>query len=140
MKQNILLKLRTTQTDGEATEETELSTEGTIEEQDGEFHIRYEESEATGFDGCVTEITVCKNEWVSIIRTGEFHQDLMLEVGKKHHSIYHTPFGEAKIGVFAHKIENHLKEAGGTLYFKYTLDVDAAYLSDNEIDIEVLPL
>ena len=135
MKQQIQLKLRSVLfADGERTE-TELLTDGTMEQAEGKFIISYEDSDATGFEGATTTITAEDDSFVSITRTGTANSNLVIETGKKHHCLYGTPFGDITVGVFTHKIENDLSEKGGSLYLKYTIDVNSAYMSDNEIYI-----
>lgn len=136
MKQQIQLKLRSVLfADGERTE-TELLTEGTMEQAEGKFILSYEDSDATGFEGATTTITAENDSFVSITRTGTANSNLVIETGKKHHCLYGTPYGDITVGVFTHNIENDLSENGGNLYLKYTIDVNSAYMSDNEIYIE----
>lgn len=136
MKQQIQLKLRSVLYADEERTETELLTEGTMEQADGKFILSYEDSDATGFEGAITTITAENDSVVSIVRTGTANSNLVIETGKKHHCLYGTPYGDITVGVFTHKIENDLSENGGKLYLKYTIDVNSAYMSDNEIYIE----
>ena len=41
------------------------------------------------------------------------------------------------LGISASKIINRLTENGGDLYFKYTIDANSAFLSENEIYFNV---
>ena len=68
----------------------------------------------------------------SIIRKGTANSVLSLEVGRKHYCQYGTPYGDMRIGVYTHAIDNTISE-NGRLYLKYTLDLNSSYLSDNEI-------
>lgn len=139
MKQRIQLKLRSVlEADDERTE-TELLTDGTIEKNGSSFVISYEESDATGFDGATTTITADGEKVVSILRRGTANSNLVIETGKKHYCLYGTPYGELTVGIFTHKISNTLFENGGSLYLKYTIDVNSAYMSDNEIYLDVYP-
>ncbi|MBQ8514572.1 MAG: DUF1934 domain-containing protein [Ruminococcus sp.] len=133
----ISLKLRSVQTSEDERSETELMTEGTFEKADGVWKITYEDSDATGFEGAVTTITADGTELVSIVRSGSANSNLVIESGKKHYCLYGTPFGDITVGIFTHKIENSLSENGGSLYLKYTLDVNSAFMSDNEIYLDV---
>lgn len=136
-KINVNIVLRSVQRNEEDENETELRTEGTYMKKDDEWHVIYEESEATGFEGSTTDITVKGNRLVSIVRTGTANSNLMIETGKKHYTLYETPFGDITVGIFTHKIESHLTENGGQLYLRYTLDANASFLSDNEIFLEI---
>lgn len=117
--------------------ETELITSGTFRKKDDKFIISYKDSEATGFDGSTTEITVIGNRLASIIRKGSSSSDLVIEPGRKHHCHYETPYGGMMIGIYTHTIENKLDKSGGSLYMKYTLDINSSYMSDNEIIMNI---
>lgn len=137
MKQHIQLKLRSVlEAEGERSE-TELLTDGTMEQVDGKFIVSYEDSDATGFEGATTTITAEGSSIVSIVRTCTANSNLVIETGKKHYCLYGTPYGDITVGIFTHKIENSLSENGGSLYLKYTIDVNSAYMSDNEIYLDI---
>lgn len=136
MKKQIQMKMRSViSADGESNE-TELLTDGVMEQADGKFIISYEDSDATGFEGSVTTITAEGNELVSIIRSGTANSNLVIETGKKHFCLYGTPYGDITVGIFTHKIDNSLTPEGGSLYLKYTVDVNSAFMSDNEIYLD----
>ena len=63
---------------------------------------------------------------------------VVIETGKKHYCLYGTPFGDMTLGIYTNKIEDNLSPQGGRLYLRYTLDVNASFLSDNEIYLEVV--
>lgn len=117
--------------------ETELLTKGFYSMKDDSFSISYEDSDATGFNGSVTEISVKSDKYASVIRTGSSDSDLIIETGKKHHCQYQTPYGSMDIGIYTHYIKNNLDENGGRLHMKYTLDINSTYMSDNEIIVNV---
>ena len=133
MEKEVLIKLTSIQTVDKESTETELITSGTIEEKDGEYIIRYNESEATGFEGSQTILTVKNSDWVSIERRGKAYSNLIIEMDTKHHCHYGTPFGDFTVGIFAHSIINELSDCKGKLYLKYTIDINSSYVSDNEI-------
>ncbi|MDE6021447.1 MAG: DUF1934 domain-containing protein [Ruminococcus sp.] len=138
MKRQVQLKLRSIlETDGERSE-TELLTDGTMEQNGKDFVLSYEDSDATGFEGATTTITAQDKNLVSIVRCGTANSNLVIETGKKHYCLYGTPFGDITVGIFTHKIENSLSENGGSLYLKYTIDVNSSYMSDNEIYLDVM--
>lgn len=62
--------------------ETELITQGKFSKKNNSYHISYEDSEATGFKGSVTEILVTENKFASIIRTGSTSSDLIIDQAK----------------------------------------------------------
>ncbi len=135
MKNNIMLSLTSIQwMDGEK-EESELLTQAT-HKKSGKFDIiSYEDSAATGFEGCVTTIKTDGSQ-AYIIREGTANSALSLEIGRKHFCQYGTPFGNLQVGIYTHAIKNTLAE-DGKLYMKYTLDLNKAYISDNEINMKI---
>ena len=84
------------------------------------------------------EITGTEGRCVSIVRRGSANSNLMIETGKKHYCLYGTPFGDMTLGIYTNKMEDNLSPQGGRLYLRYTLDVNASFLSDNEIYLEVV--
>lgn len=116
--------------------ESELFTNAEINCTRNYSTITYEDTETTGFEGSVTSIKVTGNKEAAVIRTGTSNSFLTLEIGKKHYCQYGTPFGMFQIGVYTHAIENTVSE-NGRLYLKYTLDLNASKLSDNEIIITI---
>lgn len=136
MKKNTLISITSIQwQDGEKSE-TELLTQAEVILNKNSGTIIYEDTEATGFEGSVTTIKVKGNKEASVIRTGSANSFMSLEVGNRHFCQYGTPFGSMQIGIYTDSIENTLSE-NGRLYLKYTLDVNASYLSDNELIINI---
>lgn len=133
----VMINMKSVQTaDGESTE-VELITEGEFSFQDGRYRISYKDSEATGFEHSVTSVEVEDEHFASVSRTGNASSNLVLEINKKHHCHYGTPYGDMMIGIFAHSITNELDENGGHLYMKYTIDINSSYISDNEIIMDI---
>ncbi len=137
MKNEVLINLTSIQTVDKESTKTELITSGELKGIDGGFEIAYDESEATGFEGSKTILTVKGNEWASIDRVGKANSNLIIEKGTKHHCHYGTPFGDFTVGIYAHSIVNELRPDGGNLYLKYTVDINSSYISDNEILIVI---
>lgn len=135
--ENFVIEMKSIQSIYNDRTETELVTAGKFRRSDDKFLISYLDSEATGFEGSETEITVTGNKLASIIRRGNSSSDLVIEPGKRHHCHYSTPYGDMVIGIYTHTIENKLSENGGSLYMKYTIDINTSYMSDNEIIMNI---
>lgn len=119
----------------------ELITEGTFKpiklgNADG-WEISYEDSEATGFAGSTTTVTCIGDELASMRRSGSADSHLVIEKDRRHHCHYGTEYGDMLLGISASRIINRLSEEGGALYFKYTIDINSAFVSENEIYFEV---
>ena len=136
MKKNVLISLTSIQWQDNERNETELLTKASVSRSEGKDVISYEDTSATGFEGSVTTITVDGDKSASIIRKGTANSVLSLEIGRKHYCQYGTPYGDMRIGVYTHAIDNTITK-DGRLYLKYTLDLNSSYLSDNEIIMTV---
>lgn len=131
-KNNVTISLTSIQWEDDEKNETELLTKANLTKSGDNYVISYEDTEATGFEGSVTTITVNGNKSAYIVREGTSNTVLSLETGKKHYCQYGTPYGTMQIGVYTHLIENNISQ-NGRLYLKYTLDLNSSFLSDNEI-------
>jgi uncharacterized beta-barrel protein YwiB (DUF1934 family) len=70
-------------------------------------------------------------------RSGSVSSNLIVELGKKHHCVYGTPYGDFMVGVNANYIHSDLGDNGGKLDFRYVIDVNSSYVGDFDISIEV---
>ncbi len=132
-----LIKMKSIQiTDGDESE-VELITKGTYSYEDGRYRVSYEDSEATGFEDSVTTVEVEGEKFASVIREGSSSSNLILEVNRKHHCHYGTPYGDMMVGIFSQEINNKLSPDGGKLRMSYTIDINASYISDNVIVMEI---
>ena len=131
------MKLVSSQSDGEQKESTELLSRAVYEKTNRGYKLTYDESEATGFKGSTTTIELFDGKKVVMSRTGSVISNLIVELGKKHHCVYGTPYGDLMVGVNANYIHSELDDNGGKLDFKYVIDVNSSYVGDFDISIEV---
>jgi len=138
MNKDVLITLKNVQSVDADHVETELITLGTFMSlgEDG-YKIIYDESMVTSHEGTKTSLSCYGNRAASMERTGVMSANFMIEKDKKHHCHYGTPYGDFVIGIFTHEIINELTDSGGNLYFKYTLDVNSSYISDNEVYVHI---
>ena len=139
MTKDICLTIKSTQTIVTESETTELFTNGTmlLGKDKDKIRLRYDESEATGFDGCSVDIDLQGSKLVTITRSGRAPSSLIIEKGRKHHCHYGTEFGEFMVGITTDEINNSITKDGGELYLKYTIDINSGLLSENEMTITV---
>lgn len=139
MERKIFLNLKSINSIGDESNKTELNSDGVLRILDNDdIEISYEESEITGFEGSTTFITISKEaNLVTMKRVGSAPSLLTIEVDRKHLCHYGTPYGDILMGIQTHKIKNNITFDGGELYFKYTIDVNGSYVSDNEIFLNV---
>lgn len=114
----------------------ELITTGEFEFENGLYYIDYEESEATGLDGCHTNIEIGM-DYVSLQRTGAITTDMLYIEGKKTYSMYNTPFGQMMVGIYTKKLDIDMDEKGGNISIEYSLDLNDKPCGNNNLKINV---
>ena len=130
----VTIKDRHTQ-DGDS-ESSELITTGVFVGVDGDFSISYNEQNAE-LESCVTTLKVQGDKKVTMMRTGRYTAEMIMEKNKRHNCHYATPFGSFMMGVYAKDIESAVSEDGtnGKLLLKYTIDFNSSNAMENELDI-----
>ncbi|MBQ1270999.1 MAG: DUF1934 domain-containing protein [Clostridia bacterium] len=137
MKKDALISIKGLQrTDDPDSEEVTLVTEGRFYRKGNSYHIKYEESELTGFADTTTLVSVKPNV-VTVNRTGKHPSMMTFEKGQRHMSLYNTQFGSLTITMATKNIESNLSDNGGKLVVEYDIEVQHAWLSTNTLSIEV---
>ena len=117
------------------TDNVELTTEGELTIEENSYTLKYNESELTGMEGTVTQITVENSGVVNLIRTGIVNSQLVFEEGKRNLSCYDTEGAAFSIGVFASYVDTVLEDNYGEINITYAMDVDDKPIGENEIRI-----
>jgi uncharacterized beta-barrel protein YwiB (DUF1934 family) len=133
---NALIKIVGTQSaDGEV-DTIELTTNGTLERVSDGWKLCYNETEATGMEGTVTQLDISKDR-LNLMRLGTHPSMLILEKNRRHHCNYHTPYGTIDLGTYASELTYDLNEHGGRVTFCYTLGFNGGVNSAHEVHITV---
>jgi len=119
-------------------EKIEFFTVGNYRQSKKGLVISYEENEGIGYENCKVNITA-DGDCITIERTGPAASTLCVEKNIKHHCVYGTPFGDFTMGINTYDIDNTLSEVGGRLWFKYSIDINNDFVSENEMEILVTP-
>lgn len=137
-EENAIIKIKTKYISNDGEDLLDIVTKGVFRTKGSLKQIIYQDTEATGFEDCETKITIRNNSLVTILRRGENNgSDLIMQCDKKFYSQYRTPMGSICLGIMASQIDVSLDENGGTLYMRYTVDMNGSFVSENEINIEI---
>lgn len=119
-------------------ERSEFFAEGRMVADDSRVEIVYEESLLTGMAGSVTTISFDRSDpsVVSMYRQGLVDTSLVFEEGKRHISVYTTPFGAFELCVHALTVRNNLLESG-TIELDYLTDLRGARTERCKMKIRV---
>lgn len=140
MQEDYIITIHGTMQQNGEEDSVKLMTRGSFVKRGENFFISYNETEATGYKGCVTTVKVQEDAAkVSMLRFGPMPSQLVIEKGRRHVCHYETGHGALSLGVAADEIHSALNKNGGRVRFSYLLDVDAAALSRNVVDITVKP-
>ena len=137
-KEAVITILGTQFVDGDK-DTVELTTIGSFYRKNDVYYLTYQETETTGFAGQRTTLKLEGDQRVTMIRFGGGESSLNIEKGVRHQCQYDTGYGPLLIGVNGEEIESALTDEGGTYRFKYSLDINTALVSTNEIRLTVKP-
>ena len=114
----------------------ELVTSGRLAREGESYTLSYQESELTGLGGTLTTIQV-DGEQVTLLRVGEFNSQMVFQEGRRHLSMYNTPYGAMAIGVHTRRLLAQLNDQGGDIEVDYSVEVDHAMAGRNVFRINV---
>lgn len=124
MKKKVLLSIQGRQRYGDQGEELiELTTEGTMEFQEGGWDISHQESELTGLEGATTTFRVEPGK-VTLIRTGSVNSQMVFQEGVSDDSLYQMPFGALMVTVKATRVFFDIHPDGGVVDLSYEICVE----------------
>ena len=132
MTENVIISIKGKQLYAESSpDEIELVTAGTLKRDSrGGFTVSYQESELTGLEGTTTKLHIDGGK-VTLLREGNINSQIVFEEGRRHLSMYETPYGELSIGVNTRRMRSTLGEAGGDLEIDYAIEIDNLLAGQN---------
>ena len=103
----------------------EVITEGFImEDNDGNIEIEYDENDSEDFNGTIVRIIFNRNEpgLVSVVREGDINTMLSFESGKRHKSVYNTPYMPFELSINTIEVKNTVL-TDGRLFLNYLIEI-----------------
>ena len=138
MENNVIISIQGKQSfEDQEPEVIELVTEGRLapDGADG-YTLIYQESELTGLEGTLTTFQI-EPERVTLLRMGEVNSQMVFEEGRRHLSMYNTPYGALAVVVSTKKMRAQLSPDGGSIEINYALEIDHAVAGENLFHIQV---
>lgn len=124
MEVNVIISIKGSQLyEGQDPDVTELVTAGTLRREQEGYTIAYQETELTGLEGTTTKLRI-EGPRVTLLRQGSVNSQMIFEVGRKHLSMYETPYGALAVGIETRRLKNTVDEAGGDLEIDYAIEID----------------
>lgn len=113
-----------------------LMTEGTLASMPFGWELAYEETALTGMEGTLTTFLI-EPERVTLLRTGPVCTQMVYELGRRHHSMYNTPYGSLEVGITTSMLDVEMGPDGGHLNVDYAIELDHAMMGQNRFRITV---
>ncbi|USF27875.1 hypothetical protein N510_002832 [Firmicutes bacterium ASF500] len=137
MEKEVVISIKGMQQyEGALPDAVELVTAGRLARDGTGYTLSYQESELTGLDGTLTTIQV-DGEQVTLMRVGEFNSQLVFQEGRRHLSVYNTPYGAMSVGVNTRHLLAELSDRGGDIEVDYFIEIDHALAGRNVFRISV---
>ena len=138
LENNVIISIKGQQAfDGTDEETVELVTEGILErDPDAGYTLSYQESEVTGMDGTLTTFQIEK-DCVTLLRVGEFTSQMVVQEGRRHMSLYETPYGSMSLGINTRRMRASIGDKGGDIEIDYNIEIDHKLAGVNFFQINV---
>lgn len=137
MEKEVIISIKGMQKYENAEPDTiELVTGGRLERDGESFTLSYQESAVTGMDGTLTTFQI-EPERVTLLRVGEYTSQMVFQEGRRHMSMYNTPYGAMTIGVNTRHLLAELDDKGGDIEIDYAIEIDHAIAGRNIFQIKV---
>lgn len=138
MGKDVIISIKGRQSgEGIDEEPIELVTAGKLEALGGAcYELSYQESEVTGFAGTLTTIQV-EPRRVILQRVGAVNSQMVFEEGRRHLSLYDTPYGALSVGIHTRKLRSTLNADGGEVEVRYALEIEHGAVGQSVFHVNV---
>ena len=138
MDKSVIISIKGKQSYENVEDETiELVTEGLLaKEGEGAYTLSYQESELTGLEGTLTTFQI-EDGRVTLMRHGEVNSQMVFEEGRRHLSMYNTPYGALAVGIKTHSLHCRMDDHGGSIEINYAIEIEHAVAGQNLFQIQV---
>lgn len=136
-EKNVMISIRGFQAyEGTENDSMSLLTEGWLRPVEGGYQLTYEETALTGMEGTTTTFQI-QGPRVTLMRTGAVCSQMVFEQGRRHHSLYSTPYGNLEVGISTSRLHSTISPQGGKLEIDYSIEIDHALAGRNSFRVSV---
>lgn len=137
MNDNVIISIKGKQVNENGPDEMELVTAGSLSRNEsGGFTVSYQETELTGLQGTTTVLSI-DGPRVTLLREGTVNSQMVFEEGRRHLSMYETPYGSMSVGINTRRLKNTMGESGGDLEIDYAIEIDNLMVGRNFFSMNV---
>ncbi|MDO4483037.1 MAG: DUF1934 domain-containing protein [Clostridia bacterium] len=140
----VLLRL-TSSARNEDGDETPMSTttRGILDINGNVYSLRYEDVQEDPDDHSVLRQNIrldMQSGQIEMTREGDYGTSMMFVRGKRFEGIYHTPFGEIDMAVYATRVDTNLAPEKGGFHLQYQLDTQGRFASMLELKLDYIAI
>ncbi|MCD8047457.1 MAG: DUF1934 domain-containing protein [Clostridiales bacterium] len=136
MTKDVIISIRGAQEyEGTDNDAVQLMTAGQLTQMADGYELSYQESEVTGMEGTTT--FQIQGPRVTLLRTGTVCSQMVFEEGRRHLSLYSTPYGNLEVGIATSRLDSSISPTGGNLEIDYSIEIDHALAGYNCFRISV---
>ena len=136
MHDNVIISIKGKQVNENGPDEMELVTEGRLICNDKGVLVSYQETELTGLQGTTTMLRI-NGPVVTLLREGTVNSQMVFEEGRRHLSMYETPYGSMSVGINTRRVKSTIGETGGDLEIDYAIEIDNLMVGRNFFSMHV---
>ncbi len=136
MNENVIISIKGKQVNENGPDEMELVTAGQLSRSEHGYTVSYQESELTGLEGTTTVLRI-DGPVVTLLREGTVNSQMVFEEGRRHLSMYETPYGSMSVGINTRRVKNTMGESGGDLEIDYAIEIDNLMVGRNYFSMNV---
>ena len=137
MTKDVMIRIKGLQyAEGQEADTTDLILPGQYFERDGLNFVKYDEiMEEDGEK--IRNLLKFNDRQFTVIRRGSMESTMTFEKGKKHRSLYRTPFGNLEIGTFATRLLILKSDERIRIEADYDLELNGSHAAENRIAITI---
>lgn len=117
----------------------QMMTTGELTLTEHGYLLRYQESQPDENDGAmVTQeiILDLQPDRVTMTRVGDFGTSMVFVRGRRFEGVYHTPYGDLDMAVYATRVSCRLAPEKGSVHLQYQLDLQGSFAAMHELQLE----
>ena len=112
-----------------------LMTTGQLSVTGGMYILQYKETQPD--DGSTHDVVLqMQPDHVVMTRLGDFGTSMAFAKGKRFQGVYHTPYGDLEMAIYATKVNCSLTPEKGRVHLVYQLDMQGSFAAMNELKLE----
>ena len=137
MEKDVVISIKGMQKyEGNDPDTVELVTAGRLMKDKAGYTLSYQESEITGLKGVHTSFA-SQNGVITLTRSGALNSQMVFQEGRRHLSMYNTPYGAMSVGVNTRHLLADLSDKGGDIEIDYAIEIDHAIAGRSVFQIKV---